>query len=126
LNAGARAICLAPREGVRRYHSGRRHRPPLINRLGATTRTDQGVQAAAAEQDLLPTPTPPPFAAHNDYENGSVHLYESARSSVVNITNRGYTTDQFMQPVPQEGTGFLYDGQPQQVDAKLAERPQQP
>ena len=87
--------------------------PPLIDRLGATARTQRGVQAATAAQDLLPTPTPPPFTAHNDLENGIVHLYESARASVVNITNRGYTTDQFMQPVPQEGTGsgFIYDDQ---------------
>ena len=87
--------------------------PPLIDRLGATARANHGVQAAPAEQNLLPTPTAPPFTANNDFENDVVHLYESARASVVNITNRGYTTDQFMQPVPQEGTGsgFLYDDQ---------------
>ena len=87
--------------------------PPLIDRLGTTARTNHGVQAGPAAQDLLPTPTTPPFTAHNDLENGIVHLYESAHASVVNITNRGYTTDQFMQPVPQEGTGsgFIYDDQ---------------
>ena len=87
--------------------------PPLIDRLGATARTNRGVQAAGPAQNLLPTPTAPPFTANNDFENDVVHLYESARASVVNITNRGYTTDQFMQPVPQEGTGsgFIYDDQ---------------
>ena len=87
--------------------------PPLIDRLGATARTNHGVQAAGVAQDLLPTPTPPPFTANNDFENDIVHLYESAHASVVNITNRGYTTDQFMQAVPQEGTGsgFIYDDQ---------------
>ena len=59
--------------------------PPLIDRLGTTARTNRGVQAAAAEQDLLPTPTPPPFTANNDFDNGVVHLYEIARASVVNI-----------------------------------------
>ncbi len=87
--------------------------PTLTARLGPTTSTNRGILAAPAKQDLLPTATPAPFTASNDLENQVVHLYESTRGSVVNITNRGYTTDQFMQPVPQQGTGsgFIYDDQ---------------
>jgi S1-C subfamily serine protease len=68
---------------------------------------------SAPNQSLLPTSTPAPFDPNNELEDQVVHLYETARASVVNITNRGYTTDQFMQPVPQQGTGsgFIFDDQ---------------
>jgi S1-C subfamily serine protease len=44
-------------------------------------------------------------------EQQFAQIYEDVGSSVVNITNRSYTYDWFMQPVPQEGTGsgFAYD-----------------
>jgi S1-C subfamily serine protease len=40
-----------------------------------------------------------------------IHVYQTAAPAVVNITNRSYANDWFMQPVPQEGTGsgFVYD-----------------
>jgi len=85
----------------------------LILLAGALIGSARWLYAAPASQSLLPTPTPPPFEAANELEDQVVHLYETARGSVVNITNRGYTADQFMQPVPQEGTGsgFVYDNQ---------------
>lgn len=85
--------------------------PYLALRVDRLLRTNRGVVAASAGQVLLPTPTPAAFSPNNDLENQVVQLYDSARASVVNITNRGYTTDQFLQPVPQEGTGsgFVYD-----------------
>jgi S1-C subfamily serine protease len=93
--------------------------PTLAARLGPLVGVDGGLSAASAGQGsqgvegLLPTATPPPFSANNDFEDQVVRLYESARGSVVNITNRGYRSDQFMQPVPQQGTGsgFIYDDQ---------------
>jgi S1-C subfamily serine protease len=99
--------------------------PELAARLGPQARADLGISqepglegqpavfAAGANQELLPTPTPPPFDPNNELEDQVVRLYDSARGSVVNITNRGYTTDQFMQAVPQQGTGsgFVFDDQ---------------
>jgi len=42
-----------------------------------------------------------------------VQIYEDVGNSVVNITNRSYGYDFFLQPMPQEGTGsgFVYDTQ---------------
>jgi S1-C subfamily serine protease len=96
--------------------------PTLAARLGPLVGMDgglfaappgDGAQGAQSVEGLLPTATPPPFSANNDFEDQVVRLYESARGSVVNITNRGYRTDQFMQAVPQQGTGsgFIYDDQ---------------
>jgi S1-C subfamily serine protease len=67
-----------------------------------------GVQAG---QVLSPTPTPAPFAPANNLEAQVVSLYETVRGSVVNITNRTYTTNDFMRALPAEGTGsgFVYD-----------------
>jgi S1-C subfamily serine protease len=44
-------------------------------------------------------------------EQQFAQIYEDVGNSVVNITNRSYGYDWFMQPVPQEGTGsgFVYD-----------------
>jgi S1-C subfamily serine protease len=44
-------------------------------------------------------------------EQQFAQIYEDVGNSVVNITNRSYAYDWFMQPVPQEGTGsgFAFD-----------------
>ena len=69
----------------------------------------------------MPTPTPTPtmraaltplpFEPVDVLEGRVTQIYEQARGSVVNITNRSVAYDFFMQPVPQEGTGsgFVYD-----------------
>ena len=69
----------------------------------------------------LPTATtaPPPVTpladeveAANAFEGQVIAVYEKVGPSVVNITNRAYVTDRFMQAVPREqgsGTGFVYD-----------------
>ena len=57
-------------------------------------------------------PTEPPLRELATLEEQQfAQIYEDVGSSVVNITNRSYTYDWFMQPVPQEGTGsgFAYD-----------------
>jgi S1-C subfamily serine protease len=62
---------------------------------------------------VQPTATPPPATevAANPLEAQIIAVYENVSPAVVNITNRGYVYDFFMQPVPQEGSGsgFIYD-----------------
>jgi S1-C subfamily serine protease len=64
------------------------------------------------------TPAPPPVApmpdeqeAANALEAQIIAVYETVSPAVVNITNRSYAYDMFMNAVPQEGSGsgFLYD-----------------
>jgi len=49
--------------------------------------------------------------ASNPLEAQVIAVYENVSPAVVNITNRGYVYDFFMQAVPQEGSGsgFVYD-----------------
>jgi S1-C subfamily serine protease len=67
--------------------------------------------ASPPAQVVAPTPTLGPFEPANALEAQVVQTYEQTRGSVVNITSRTYTTDYFLQPVPQQGTGsgFFYD-----------------
>jgi S1-C subfamily serine protease len=65
---------------------------------------------------LPPSPLPPesPSAALGGIlalEAEIIKVYESVGMGVVNITNRSYAYDFFLQPVPQEGTGsgIIYD-----------------
>jgi S1-C subfamily serine protease len=68
---------------------------------------------------LAPTPelavaTPgslPPMLVASDLEAQVIAVYDSTALGVVNITNRRYAYNFFMQPVPEEGSGsgFVYD-----------------
>ena len=44
-------------------------------------------------------------AAHTQDENNTIRVYDKAKSTVVNITNRSVSYDFFMTPIPQEGSG---------------------
>ena len=66
------------------------------------------------------TPEPRPVAPLEDEVAAAVALQEqvisvhqSSAPSVVNITNRSIVYDQYMQPMPQQGSGsgFVYDGE---------------
>lgn len=94
---------------------------------GALTPTaaapDDVGRATALPRPVAPTPVPPvsPMAAATaappayggqpELERLVIRVYEDVGASVVNITNRRYTTDFFSQPIPEEGTGsgWVYD-----------------
>ena len=85
--------------------------------IGLNLRDAPLLAFSASAQILVPTPTPAAqaipvaFVAANTLEADVVQTYEAMRASVVNITNRSYTSGTFRQPMPQEGTGsgFIYD-----------------
>ncbi len=83
------------------------------NTAGLTVATPKALPTDAAVQVLVVTATPPPAAAEasNQLEAQVIAVYDNASPAVVNITNRGYVYDFFMQAVPQEGSGsgFVYD-----------------
>jgi len=103
------------------------HTPsPLTERAGLA----QATQPSAPTQVLAPTPVPAiPLATENPATSQAVDtetrglatleeqrfakIYAEVGRSVVNITNRSYAYDWFMQPVPQEGTGsgFVFDSE---------------
>jgi S1-C subfamily serine protease len=80
------------------------------NTAGLTVTTPRALPTPIAVQ---PTATPPPATeeASNPLEAQVIAVYENVSPAVVNITNRGYVYDFFMQAVPQEGSGsgFVYD-----------------
>lgn len=72
----------------------------------ATTRQSTQTTAPTASAQttpapLLPTPTVGFFEAANPLEGQVVETYEASRGSVVNITNRRYAVNTFLQAVPQ-------------------------
>ncbi len=82
------------------------------SKAGVAVTTPQAPPTAIAVQ-VQPTATPVPAteAASNPLEAQVIAVYENVSPAVVNITNRGYVYDFFMQAVPQEGSGsgFVYD-----------------
>ncbi|HMN28289.1 MAG TPA: trypsin-like peptidase domain-containing protein [Caldilineaceae bacterium] len=86
-------------------------RAPNVLSLSAST----PAATPAATVTALPAPSKPvalePVAPANELERRIMGVYQTAGPSVVNITNRGYGYDFFMQPVPEEGSGsgFIYD-----------------
>jgi S1-C subfamily serine protease len=82
------------------------------NAAGLTISTPKTLPTAIAVQVVV-TATPPPATAEasNPLEAQVIAVYENVSPAVVNITNRGYVYDFFMQAVPQEGSGsgFVYD-----------------
>jgi S1-C subfamily serine protease len=79
------------------------------NSAGLTTTTPRALPTPIAVQ---PTATPlPDQEATNPLETQFIAVYENVSPAVVNITNRSYVYDFFMQAVPQEGSGsgFVYD-----------------
>ncbi|NLE76862.1 MAG: serine protease, partial [Chloroflexi bacterium] len=94
--------------------------------LGALTLLSCQAPNAVLERLLPPTatpttvptpttmPTPVPQASSMlSLEEEIIGIYQEAGQGVVNITNRSYAYDFFMQVVPQEGSGsgFVYDDQ---------------
>jgi len=103
--------------------------PALVQVAPTPTPVSTAVQARpsptpeAATPAATPVPTattaPAPVtpledeeAAANAFESQVIAVYEKVGPAVVNITNRAYVYDRFMQVMPQErgsGTGFVYD-----------------
>ena len=84
--------------------------PPAPTSLPTATR----VPAASSPEPQMPTePAPSAYETLATLEEQQfAKIYAEVGRSVVNITNRSYGYDWFMQPIPQEGTGsgFVYDG----------------
>jgi len=80
------------------------------NTAGLTVTTPRALPTAIAVQPAA-TPLPATEEASNPLEAQVIAVYENVSPAVVNITNRGYVYDFFMQAVPQEGSGsgFVYD-----------------
>ena len=80
------------------------------NTAGLAVTTPKALPTAIAVQ-LTATPPPATVEASNPLEAQVIAVYENVSPAVVNITNRGYAYDFFMQAVPQEGSGsgFVYD-----------------
>ena len=80
------------------------------NTAGLTATTPRALSTAIAVQPMA-TPLPAKEEAANSLEAQIIAVYENVSPAVVNITNRGYVYDFFMQAVPQEGSGsgFVYD-----------------
>jgi S1-C subfamily serine protease len=81
------------------------------NAAGLTVSTPRTLPTAVAVQVVTATPPPATVEASNPLEAQVIAVYENVSPAVVNITNRGYVYDFFMQAVPQEGSGsgFVYD-----------------
>ncbi len=81
------------------------------NTAGLTAATPRSLPTAVAVQVITATPPPATVEASNPLEAQVIAVYENVSPAVVNITNRGYVYDFFMQAVPQEGSGsgFVYD-----------------
>jgi S1-C subfamily serine protease len=81
------------------------------NAAGLTISTPRTPPTAVAVQVVTATPPPATVEASNPLEAQVIAVYENVSPAVVNITNRGYVYDFFMQAVPQEGSGsgFVYD-----------------
>lgn len=81
------------------------------------TRPPVATPAAAPISTAVPLPTEPVGTTGSVLatleEQQFAKIYSDVGQSVVNITNRSYGYDWFMQPVPQEGTGsgFVYDAE---------------
>jgi S1-C subfamily serine protease len=73
--------------------------------------TATAAQPAVAAMQPAATPLPGLEEATNPLEAQYIAVYENVSPAVVNITNRSYVYDFFMQAVPQEGSGsgFVYD-----------------
>jgi S1-C subfamily serine protease len=81
------------------------------NTAGLAATTPRTLPTAVAVQVITATPPPATVEASNPLEAQVIAVYENVSPAVVNITNRGYVYDFFMQAVPQEGSGsgFVYD-----------------
>jgi S1-C subfamily serine protease len=81
------------------------------NAAGLAVTAPRAVPTAVAVQVITATPPPATVEASNPLEAQVIAVYENVSPAVVNITNRGYVYDFFMQAVPQEGSGsgFVYD-----------------
>jgi S1-C subfamily serine protease len=82
---------------------------PAATAAPASVKLPQPVATATPAPSLGGTaPVAPGMAL---LEQEIIDVYEEAGLAVVNITNRSYSFDFFMNPVPQEGTGsgFVYD-----------------
>lgn len=102
---------------------------PTATPASPTESADQGPLTALPLATPVPVATPlpglpAPTALPTTTESGAAYsrlatleeqqfarIYTDVGRSVVNITNRSYGYDWFMQPIPQEGTGsgFVYD-----------------
>jgi S1-C subfamily serine protease len=81
------------------------------NTAGLAVTAPKALPTAVAVQVITATPPPATVEASNSLEAQVIAVYENVSPAVVNITNRGYVYDFFMQAVPQEGSGsgFVYD-----------------
>ena len=89
--------------------------PSGLTRLTVATPSPTAIPTptlAPTPERVMPTPgSLPPVSTASDLETQVIAVYDSAASGVVNITNRRYAYNFFMQAVPEEGTGsgFVYD-----------------
>jgi S1-C subfamily serine protease len=85
--------------------------PSSLSQLMEPTATPIPLPAATATPAPSPGETPPVAPGVVLLEQEIIDVYDEAGLGVVNITNRSYGFDFFMNPVPQEGTGsgFVYD-----------------
>jgi S1-C subfamily serine protease len=81
------------------------------NTVGLAVTAPKALPTEVAVQVITATPPPATVEASNPLEAQVIAVYENVSPAVVNITNRGYVYDFFMQAVPQEGSGsgFVYD-----------------
>jgi S1-C subfamily serine protease len=84
--------------------------PPTPTQGPLATEVAEAPGATSAVAEVQPAPETSRELATLE-ERRFAQIYQDVGRSVVNITNRSYAYDWFMQPVPQEGTGsgFVYD-----------------
>jgi S1-C subfamily serine protease len=77
------------------------------------TATPAPTEAPVATPQPAPDAGTPAISRLMTLQDEFSRIYDELGNSVVNITNRSYGYDFFLQPVPQEGTGsgFVYDGE---------------